>query len=61
MTFQVEVLTDKGMWYKDGPKFDSVDDAVNHLHRLLRSWIIVEWRVIDETGAEVKRGPGVYG
>ena len=51
--YRVEVLSDKGIWYRDGPKFDSVDDAVAHLHDLLLKWIIVEWCVIDDTGAEV--------
>lgn len=54
--YQVEVLDDKGNLYADGPKFDSVDDAMDHVHSLLRQWIIVQWRVIDDTGAEVKRG-----
>lgn len=51
--YRVQVLTDKGDWVGD-VTFDNVDDAVNHAHSLLRQWMIVEWRVIDGTGAEVK-------
>ena len=54
--FRVEVLSDKGTWYSDGPKFDSVDDAIAHVHDLLLRWIIVEWRVLDDNGIEVKHG-----
>ena len=53
--YRVQVLTDKGDWIGD-VTFDNVDDAMGHVHSLLRQRIIVEWRVIDETGAEVKHG-----
>ena len=53
--YRVQVLTDKGDWIGD-VAFNNVVDAMDHVHSLLRQWIIVEWRVIDETGAEVKRG-----
>jgi len=54
--YQVQVLSDKGIRDSDGLNFHSIDDAVAHTQDLVLLWIIVEWRVIDEKGAEVKRG-----
>jgi hypothetical protein len=52
--YRVETLSDKGFWHSDGLNFPTIDEAAARAED--SRWIIVEWRVIDEKGAEVKRG-----